>query len=117
MGSAGGCRGDTMRLAARGSALPRRLVPEVDAALRPRRTLVLIQLAFARLEDPIGRKFRSARKSRVSACPMTIERQIFGWKFDAAGAAGDLAPSCSILRAARPKTQWTRRLNGPECAG
>jgi len=44
MGCAGGCRGDTMRLAARGSALPRRLVPEVDAALRPRRTLILIQL-------------------------------------------------------------------------
>jgi hypothetical protein len=43
-GCAGCCRGDTMRLAARGSALPRRLVPEVDAALRPRRTLVLVQL-------------------------------------------------------------------------
>jgi len=48
---------------------------------------------------------------------MTIEREIFGWKFAAAGAAGDLAASCSVLRAARPKTQWTRRLNGPECAG
>src|SRR5262245_30387515 len=73
--------------------------------------------AFARLEDPIGRRFRSARKPRVSACPMTIEREFFGWKFAAAGAAGDLAASCSVLRAARPKTQWTRRLNGPECAG
>ena len=45
---------------------------------------------------------------------MTIEREIFGWKFAAAGAAGDLAASCSVLRAARAETQWTRRLNGPE---
>src|SRR5262249_44858867 len=69
--------------------------------------------AFARLEDPIGRRFRSARKPRVSACPMTIELEIFGWKFVAAGtAASGGVLQCPARGKAEdsmdPKAEWTR---------